>query len=162
VKPDLNDLAALLDEEVAIGEELRRNLAMQRQALIAWDMEVLIAAIEAREARLRSLAELERRRVAVLQQGRATEASLQLKHFIAEIPDGVPVRRRLQTARARALEIFTRLEADERNINGLMENLLEHLREALTPLARPVISLYGERGAAAPQRPASAFIQNKA
>jgi hypothetical protein len=162
VNPDWNDLAALLDEEAAIGEELRRNLALQRQALVAWDMEALIAGIEAREACLRSLGDLERRRIALLEQAGITAASLQLKHFIAQLSYGLPVRQRLECARARALQTFTRLQADEHNITGLMASLLQHLRDALSPLARPDVPLYGDKGAAAAQRPASAFIQNRA
>ena len=34
MNPELNDLAAVLEEEIAVGEELSHNLAAQRQALI--------------------------------------------------------------------------------------------------------------------------------
>jgi hypothetical protein len=162
VNANWNDLAVLLDEEAAIGEELRCNLATQRQALVAWDMEALIAGIEAREVGLRSLADLERRRITLLEQAGVTDASPQLKNFIDQIPHGLPIRRRLQSARARALQTFTRLQADEHNIHGLMASLLEHLRDALSLLARPDVPLYGDKGAATPQRPGSAFIQNRA
>jgi hypothetical protein len=161
VKADWNDFAALLDEQAAVGDELRRNLAAQRQALVAWDMEALIAGIDARESYLRSLDELERRRIAVLEQAGVTDTSFQLKQLIAQIPDGLPVRRRLQTARARALETFTRLQADERNLNSFMASLLEHLRDAVSPLARSDVSLYDDTGAAALQGPVSAFIRNR-
>jgi hypothetical protein len=162
VNADWNDLALLLDKEAAIGEELRRNLATQRQALVAWDMEALIAGIEARETCLRFLSELERRRMTLLQEASVTDSSLQLKHLIAQLPHGSPIRRRLQSARARALATFTRLQADERNVHGLMANLLQHLRDALSPLACADLPLYGDKGAAAPQRSPSAFIQNRA
>jgi hypothetical protein len=161
VKADWNDFAALLDEEAAVGEELRGNLAAQRRALVAWDMQALIAGIDAREAYLRSLAELERRRIMLLEQAGVTDTSFQLKQLIAHIPDGLPIRRRLATARARALETFTRLQADERNLNSFMASLLEHLRDAVSPLARPDVSLYGDTGAAPSQRPVSAFIRNR-
>jgi flagellar biosynthesis/type III secretory pathway chaperone len=159
---DLNDLAAVLEEEIAVGEELRRNLACQRQALVDWDMEALIAAIEAREIRLRSLGALEQRRLEVLKKDGVTDTSIELKRLISQSPEGLPGRQRLCSVRTRALETFSRLQADELSVNGLMEDLLAHLREALTPLALPAVSLYGDKGGAAPQRPKSAFIHNKA
>jgi len=35
---DVSALAEILDEEIAVGEELNRNLAAQRQALAVWDI----------------------------------------------------------------------------------------------------------------------------
>jgi hypothetical protein len=160
--PELNDLAAVLEEEIAVGEELSHNLAAQRQALICWDMDTLIAKTEARGPWLRSLGELEVRRHNLLAQGSAPNESVTLRRLIAAYPDDLQARHRLQTLRARARETFVRLQADERNVNGLMENLLSHLNEALRPLARPAVSLYGDTGAAAVQRPSSALIRNKA
>jgi hypothetical protein len=159
---DLNDLAAVLEEEIAVGEDLRRNLACQRQALVEWNMEALIAGIDRREMSLRSLGELEQRRLAMLRESGAADASIKLKHLIARSPDGLPGRGRLQAARRRALETFLRLQADERSLNGFMEDLLAHLREAFKPLTRPPVSVYGDDGSAAPERPASAFIRSKA
>jgi FlgN protein len=159
---ELNDLVAVLEEEIAVGEELCRGLATQRQALVAWDMEALIAGIEAREPWLRSLGELERRRLKILEQGSRAHKSVTLSHLIGECPDGSKERQRLHSVRARAREIFSRLQADERGLNGLMENLLSHLHESLNPLARPVVALYGDTGAAAAQRPSWALIRNKA
>jgi hypothetical protein len=159
---DLQALAALLEEEIAVGEELRDNLARQRQALVAWDMEALIAAIEAREVSLRSLGDLEGRRLEMLEQRRVADTGTNLAQLISQSPEGSPWRQRLQAVRMRALDTFSRLQADEYSVNGLMENLLAHLREALTPLACPVVPLYGDKGAAAPQRPSSALIHSKA
>ena len=158
----LNDLAALLEEEIAVGEKLSRNLAAQRRALICWDIDALIAEIEAREPWLRSLGELEVRRQNLLTQVAAPNDSVTLSRLIAECSSSLPMCRHLQTVRARARETFARLQADERNMNGLMENLLAHLNAALGPLARPAVALYGDTGAAAPQRPSSAFIRSKA
>lgn len=162
MKPALNDLAAVLEEEIAVGEELRRNLAAQRQALVAWDMEALIAGIEAREPWLRSLGELEGRRLNMLQQDGVPDHSITLSRLISACPGDLPARQHLQSVRLRARETFSRLRADEAGVNDLMETLLVHLREALTPLARPAVSLYGDTGATAPQRLSSAFIRNKA
>jgi len=162
MNPEMNDLAAVLEEEIAVGEELSHNLAAQRQALSCWDMDALIAKIEARGPWLRSLGELEVRRQNLLTQGGAPNESVTLSRLIAACPEDLPARHRLQTVQARARETFARLQADERNVNGLMENLLSHLNEALRPLARPAVSLYGDTGAAAVQRPSSALIRNKA
>jgi hypothetical protein len=158
----LNDLAALLEEEIAVGEELSRNLAAQRRALICWDIDALIAEIEAREPWLRSLGELEVRRQNLLTRMAAPNESVTLSRLIAECPSSLPTRLHLQTVRARARETFVRLQADERNMNGLMENLLSHINGALGPFARPAVALYGDTGAATPQRPSSAFIRSKA
>lgn len=81
MNPELNDLAAVLEEEIAVGEELSRNLAAQRQALICWDMDALIAKIEARGPWLRSLGELEVRRQNLLTQGGAPNESVTLSRF---------------------------------------------------------------------------------
>jgi len=162
MNPELNDLAAVLEEEIAVGEELSRNLTAQRQALSCWDMDALIARIETRGPWLRSLGELEVRRHNLLAQGAASNESVTLSRLIAACPEDLPAGHRLQAVRVRARETFARLQADERNVYGLMENLLSHLNEALRPLARPAVSLYGDTGAAAVQRPSSALIRNKA
>ena len=158
----MDDLAAVLEEEIAVGGELSRNLAAQRQALVAWDMDALIAEIQAREPWLRTLGELEARRQNLLTQWGAPNESVTLSRLIATSAESLPARRQLQTVRARAQETFVRLQADERNVNELMENLLSHLNEALRPLARPAVALYGDTGATTAQRPSSAFIRSKA
>jgi FlgN protein len=162
MKPELNDLVAVLEEEIAVGEELCRSLAMQREALIAWDMEALIAGIETREPWLRSLGELERRRLKILEQGGSTRESVTLSHLIGVCPDGSQASQRLHSVRSRAREIFSRLQADERSLNSLMENLLSHLHASLSPLARPGVALYGDTGASSAQRASAALIRNKA
>lgn len=160
--PGLNDLTAILEEEIAVGDELRLNLAAQRQALVAWDMEALIARIEAREAWIRSLSELEARRARIVDAQAGSNTPVTLSQLITACPEGLPARQRLQSIRARARETFSRLQVDERDLNTLMENLQSHLHEALKPLACPSVPLYGDTGAAAPQRPSSALIRSKA
>jgi flagellar biosynthesis/type III secretory pathway chaperone len=159
---ELNDLVAVLEEEIVVGEQLCRGLATQRQALVAWDMEALLTGIEAREPLLRTLGELERRRLKILEHRSRAQQSVTLSHLIGECCDVAKERQRLHSVRARARKTFSRLQADERSLNGLMENLLVHLHEALSPLARPTVALYGDTGAAAAQRPSSALIRNKA
>ncbi|MGH7930375.1 MAG: flagellar export chaperone FlgN [Candidatus Binatia bacterium] len=160
--PELNELAAVLEEEIAVGDELRLNLAAQRHALVAWDMEALIARIEARESCIRSLSELEARRVRIVEAQEASNNPVTLSQLITACPENLPARQRLQSVRKRARETFSRLQADERDLNGLMENLQSHLHEALKPLARPSVPLYGDTGAAALQSPSSALIRSKA
>lgn len=162
MSPGLNELAAVLEEEIAVGDELRLNLAAQRQALIAWDMEALIARIEAREAWIRSLSELEARRARIVQAQVASNNPVTLGQLITVCPDGLPTRQQLQSVRARARETFSRLQADERDLNGLMENLQSHLNEALKPLACPSAALYDDNGLATPQSSSQALIHSKA
>jgi hypothetical protein len=159
---ELNELAAVLEEEIAVGEQLRRNLAAQRQAIVAWDMAALIAEIEAREPLLRVLGELEGRRLRFLLRDGAPDAPVTLSRLIAECNAALPTRQRLCTVRARARETFTCLQADQNSLNGLMLNLVSHLHEALRPLARPAVALYGDTGAAATQRPSTALVRNRA
>ena len=162
MNPKLNDLAAVLEEEIAVGDELRLNLAAQRQAVVAWDMDALIARIAAREAWIRSLSELEARRVRIVEAQGTPDYPVTLSQFIMACPEDLPTHQRLQSARARARETFSRLQADERDLNVLMENLQTHLHEALKPLAGPSLPLYGDTGATTPLRPSSALIRNKA
>ncbi len=159
---ELDSLAAVLEEEIAVGEELRHNLAAQRKALIAWDVEALIAGIEAREPWLRSLDGLEERRRSLLQQGKDSEQPVSLTRLIAQCPGGAPVRQRLQTAQSRARAMFAGLQAEERSLNRLMQDLHSHIQFALSSLAGPAVSLYGDSGVPEPQRAASALIHNRA
>jgi len=162
MNPDLNDLAAVLEEEIVVGEELSRNLAAQRDALLAWDVEALIAGIEARKPWLRSLGELEDRRRVLLKDGKAPDNTFTLSRVIAQCPGDAPVRQRLQTAQARARATFTRLHAEELNLGRLMQDLHSHVENALGSLTGPAVSLYGDSGAPEPQRATSALIRNRA
>ena len=162
MSPGLDELAAVLEEEIAVGDELRLNLAAQRKALVAWDMEALIARIEAREASIRSLSELEARRARIVHAHAASDKPVTLSQLITVCPEGLPARKRLQSARVRARETFSRLQVDERDLNGLMENIHSHLNEALKPLACPTAPLYDDTGVAAPQRSSEALIHSKA
>jgi hypothetical protein len=159
--PELNELALVLEEEIAIGDELRLNLAAQRQALIAWNMDALIARIAAREACIRSLGELEARRARIVEAQSGTHKPVTLSHLITSCSEGLPARQRLQAARTRAHKTFLRLQADERDLSDLMENLQSHFHEALKPLACPFVPLYGDSGAAASQRPPSVLMRSK-
>ena len=158
----LNELAAVLEEEIAVGDELRLNLAAQRRALGAWDLAALIAMIADREAWIRSLNQLEAERARLVEGQVRSDKPVTLRQLIMACPESLPARRRLQSARACARQTFLRLQADERDLNALMENLQCHLHEALKPLACPPLSLYSDSGTAPAQSPAAALIHNKA
>ncbi len=158
----LDDLAAVLEEEIAVGEELRRNLAARRKALIDWDIEALLAGIEAREPWLRYLGDLDERRRKLLPQGTESEDSATLSRLIAQSPIGSPVRQRLQTAQSQARTMFTRLQAEELSLNRLMRDLHSHIQNALSSITGSAVSLYGDSGVPEPQRAASALIHNRA
>jgi hypothetical protein len=159
---EMNELAAVLEEEIAIGDQLRLNLAAQRDALVAWDMDALNAEIEAREAWVRSLGELEARRARLVEIQTHPGQPITLRDLIKVCPSNLPERQRLESIRVRARETFLKLQADERDLTGLMETLLSHFHAALKPLASPPVAVYGESGAAASECPSSAFIRNKA
>jgi FlgN protein len=141
---ELNDLAVVLEEEIALGDKLRLNLAEQRHALAAWDMDALIARIEAREAWIRTLGELEARRARIVEIQGDSDKPVSLSELIRDCPEDLPARQRLQSVRARARETFLRLQADERDLNLLMETLLSHFHVALKPLASSSLAVYGE------------------
>ena len=159
VIPDLNELAVVLEEEIAVGDELRHNLTAQCQALIAWDIETLITTIEARETWIRSLRELEARRISLVD---AQEVPVTLNHLILVCREDLSTCQRLQSVRARAARTFSRLQADERALKSLMGNMQSHLQHALKPLACSSVPLYGDTGMAEPQNPSSALIRSKA
>jgi FlgN protein len=159
---EINELAALLEEETAIGDQLRLNLAAQRDALARWDMDALNAIIEARESWIRSLGELEARRARMVKINSGSGHLSTLRELIMACSADQPARRRLESVRARARETFLRLQADERDLNGLMATLVSHFQAALKPLASPSPAVYGESGAAASAPPSSALINNKA
>ena len=158
----MNELAAVLEEEIAVGDQLRSNLAAQRRALIAWDMEALNARIGAKEAWVRSLGKLEAVRARMVQIQGDCARPISLRELIRACPENLPERQRLESIRLRAREIFLQLQADERDLNGLMETLLSHFHAALKPLASPPVAVYCESGAAASEQPRSTLIRSKA
>jgi flagellar biosynthesis/type III secretory pathway chaperone len=158
---DLTRLAEVLEEEIAVGEELCRNLAAQKKALIAWDIVDLLGKIETREPWLRRLGELEERRNGLLLQSDAFTASATLRQAIAQLPIESVDRARLVALRERTRIVFNRLQTDEKDLHDLMGNLMALIQEALSPLLEPMGPTYGERGTAERRRPASALLQSK-
>jgi hypothetical protein len=158
----LSHLFDILEEEIALGEELSRNLQAQKNAIIAWDVAGLLREIEAREPHLHFLAELEKKRSQILAEIRSSDEPLTARQLIAGLPQDAPEHARLRGLRERTRLTFTRLHADEWNLHQLMANLLSHIQDAFGSLTVPAAPLYGETGAPAPQRPSSTFIRSKA
>lgn len=158
----LTELTGVLNQEIAVGEELSRNLEAQRRALVAWDVVSLLLEIEAREPWLLMLGQLEEKRVAVLKQFEPASAPATLREMIAQLPADQAERERWRDLQERGRALFSRLHAEERDLNALMENLASHINEALGFLARPAVPLYRETGAADAQRPSAALIQRQA
>jgi flagellar biosynthesis/type III secretory pathway chaperone len=148
---DFAELIAVIEEEILVGEELRRNLEEQKKALLAWDVAALLHQVDAREPWLRSLGELEQRRQQVMKGITPYLSPMTLRELIVKFPSGTPERDRLSSLQEGARKVFTRLQADERHVHGLIENLLAHIQEALSPLIQSDVSLYGETGVAMPR-----------
>jgi hypothetical protein len=158
----LSHLFDVLEEEIAVGEELARNLAAQKKAIIGWDVAGLLREIDAREPHLHSLGALEKKRSEILREMRSSAEPLTARQLIAALPEDAPEHARLRGLRERTRLTFTRLHADEWNLHLLMQNLLSHIQDALGSLTAPSVPLYGETGAPAPQRSSAAFIRSKA
>jgi flagellar biosynthesis/type III secretory pathway chaperone len=158
----LMDLAGILEQEIVIAEELERNLAAQKQAVIDWNMDKLLAEIEARGPLLRSLDELERQRLNCLGQAGFDDNSVKLRQLIANLPSNSAERERLAALQRSTKATFQRLQADEHYLHELMENLLAHIHGALNSLLAPQRPTYGESGAAELARPAPTLFHGKA
>ena len=158
----LQDLAAIIEQEVAIAEELGRNLSAQKQAVIDWNMDKLLAQIEARGPLLHSLDELERQRSNCLGQAGFDGNTVKLRQLIANLPSNSAERERLAALQRSTKAVFQRLQSDERYLHELMENLLAHIHGALNSLIPPESAVYGETGAAESARPASTLFHGKA
>ena len=158
---DLAELVAVIEEEILVGEELRRNLEEQKKAVLVWDLVALLQQLEEREPWLRSLGDLEKRRQQAMKEMIPDINRMTLKELIAKFPSEAPERERLSRLREGARKIFTRLQADERYLQALIENLLAHIQEAWNPFLQSDVSIYGETGLAMP-RSGPGLIQGKA
>jgi hypothetical protein len=158
----LSDLANVLEKEIGVAEALSSNLQAQRAAIVAWNPTVLLQELERREACLRALAVLEEKRGAILRSMEIRPGPATLRRLLDELPLSSPERCLMRGLRDRASAIFTRVQAEERDLNGLMKALLSHIEEALSPLARDAAPVYTETGTSGPKRPASALVESKA
>lgn len=156
----LNELAAILEQELAVAEKLENNLAAQKQAIVDWNAEALLATIDAREPWLRRLEELEAERSACLAQHDDHGKKLSLRDLLALAPPATPELPQLRALQQRAKRIFTRLHTDERRFNALLKNLSNLIDEAWSPLAQSAAPTYGENGAG--QRPTVNLLHSRA
>ncbi|MCS6924390.1 MAG: flagellar protein FlgN [Candidatus Binatia bacterium] len=159
----LRDLVAVMEEEVQVGEELLHNLEAQRVAILSWDASTLLLRVEEREAMLRRLSALEERRQRIVLDLPCLSPNHgpSLRTLLARLPEG-PETVSLRRLQRQILELYGRLRAAEQRVVALMDNLLGHLREALTCFCYSPVYLYGKKGAMTYGRPASGLIQGKA
>jgi Mg2+ and Co2+ transporter CorA len=143
---ELTELAAVVGEEISLGQDLLENLAAQRQAILEWKISSLIERIEGRESLLSNLGAMEERRRAIVSRlGGTDDATLSLTEILCRVSQADQAGE-LQRLQADARRTYTRLQAEEKSLLNLMDNLLQHIRDALSPLSRPDMRLYGEQG----------------
>jgi flagellar biosynthesis/type III secretory pathway chaperone len=159
---DLTELLSVLEQEVAVGRELERNLAAQKSALIAWDIDKLLQEIGGREPWVRALAVLESKRAQALAEIRTAGDCSTLRGLISQLALDTPERSRMTELREATREVFNRIAAEERHLHNLMHDILCHLHDALRPLADAPAGLYSESGAAAAGRAPASLIHNRA
>ncbi|MBI3304561.1 MAG: flagellar export chaperone FlgN [Deltaproteobacteria bacterium] len=162
----LAELIAILEEEVQVGEDLLRNLAAQKEAILVWDSTALLKQVEEKERLVRQLGALEERRQEAAchllrAQGLpATEQVPALRELLAQLPP-TPRTATLDHLQRRAWQVYSRLRTGEKKLTSLMGILLGHISEALGSLTPPQVSLYGEKGTLATSRPAPGLVQEK-
>jgi flagellar biosynthesis/type III secretory pathway chaperone len=157
----LNELGDILDQEIAVAEQLTNNLTAQKQAIADWNMDQLLARIEARRPLLHSLDELERQRLTCLE-STGCDQPVQLRQLIRNLPADSAERRRLAALQQTTKATFVRLQADQQYVHALMENLLAHIHSALNSVLPIESAIYGETGSAELTRPASTLFHGKA
>lgn len=159
---DLNELMALLEEEFAVGEQLRGNLEAQKQAIVSWNVERLLHEIESREVLLCSLGAIERKRVACIERMTVGHNHRTLSELLAQLPREGSAAGSLETLQTRTRKLFFGLRLAERNLYELTVNLKALLQEALSGLKPVAVPLYGESGIATPHPPEASLIRSKA
>ena len=157
---DLTELVSVLEDEIAVGEKLYRNLEAQKNAIVAWDIVSLLEQIDTKEPWLRSLGELEKRRSEVLKRISSGDAPITLRQIIASLPQDGSECALLDKLREQARKVFTRLDAEERNLHELMQRLLGHLQDALNSLTDP-LPVYSESGITPSPRAKSGLLHGK-
>ena len=159
---DLTHLAAVLKEEIIVGEELYRNLEAQKKAIVAWDIANLLAQIDAREPWLNSLSQLEKKRCEILKGIGSVSSPITLRQIISALPQGGSESARLDSLGERTRKIFTRLQTEEQSLLELMRNVLAHIQEALSSLTHAPDSVYSKSGVALPTGTRSGLLRGKA
>jgi hypothetical protein len=154
---DLTELAAAIGEEISLGQDLLDNLSAQRKAILGWEIATLIERIESREALLLNLGAVEEKRQRITSQLSGEEANLSLQGILGRASSAAEATE-LSRLREQARRTYMQLQAEEKSLLGLMENLLGHIREALSPLTLPEVRLYGNTAA---PRSSSGLLQGK-
>lgn len=154
---DLNELAAAIGEEISLGQDLLDNLSAQRKAILGWEISTLIERIESREALLLNLGAVEEKRQRIVSQFGGEEAHLSLQAILGRASSDAQATE-LSRLGGQARRTYTQLQAEEKSLLSLMENLLGHIREALSPLTLPEVRLYGNTAA---PRSSSGLLQGK-
>jgi hypothetical protein len=144
---DVEELPILLEQQIAVGERLRATLLAQREALMTWDMNALIASVESRFGLIKSLQALETRRCYILESMSVVGSAPNLKELANCCKDREVLAQRLLSLRAQAYDTFCRLQADERDFVRLMSSLVLMLRAALESQSR-YASIYSKAGVA--------------
>jgi hypothetical protein len=156
------DLTQILEEELAVGAELRSNLDAQKAAILGWDVAALLERVEAREAWLGLLGNLEAHRQRILSEAKHSETAPTLSEMLASADMEPSDKTRLANLGERARHVFTEIKREEEYLFSLMGRLHGHMQEALSALVQPSNSTYGEKGVAETQRPASALLRSRA
>jgi hypothetical protein len=154
---DLTELAAAIGEEISLGQDLLDNLSAQRKAILGWEISTLIERIESREALLLNLGAVEEKRQRIVSRLGGEEANPSLQGILGRASSAAEATE-LGRLREQARRTYTQLQAEEKSLLSLMENLLGHIREALSPLTLPEVRLYGNTAA---PRASSGLLQGK-
>lgn len=162
MKIDCSQLCRVLEAELAVGRKLLDNLEALKNAIAKWDIERLLLEIEARQPSIDALVKLETQRNEILRNFEGVSIGSRLRDLMDSMAGDAPERQRLAELREESRHTFTRLHAQEHSLIGLMENLMAHIHEALTPLIQGGAPLYGDTGAARLPSSAAALIQSKA
>ena len=158
---DLTELVSVLENEIAVGEELYRNLEAQKKAILSWDIGHLLEQIEAKEPWLRSLSQLEEKRSNVLRRISSTTAAMTLRQIIAMLPQEGPEGALLDKLRERTRKVFAHLHAEEQSLHKLMQSLLAHIQAAFSSLTPPLAPVYSESGITSPLKSRSGLLHGK-
>jgi len=157
---NIQELSDVLQEELEVAESLSRNLQAQKDAILKWDIETLIARAEERELQAKKLETLEQRRKSVIEE-LTEDKQITLKEFVAKFSPASEASR-LLALRQNLKNIFSRLRIEEKKVLLLMQNILDNLREALGLLQYCPVRVYEKEGRASEPRPESGLIKVKA
>jgi hypothetical protein len=156
----LGELAAILEDEVYLGQQLLQNLEAQKSAVLAWDAAALIACLEEMEVLAGRLDSAEKNRRDIMASVLYSEANLSLGELLARIPPG-PLRSKLSSLRREAREVYGRLAREEKSLLALVQSLAGCLQQAFDGLSHRQAGLYGECGALAPPSRESKLVEAK-